>query len=325
MPAFLLAGSLVTAAPAQAGLTFNFTFDPSLNATNFGSAANVLSLENDVIAVGNIFSGFFTNNVMLKFLVKAETTAGALAASLATYDQVAAAVYNYTQLRTALEGNPSFPFAGILPLAPPTTSASSGKYIMPSAEAKALGLTADAAVSDGTFFVGSNIGGGSHWDFNGTSTLAPSDYSFVDAAEHEISELMGRTAQLTNATWPWNGPMDLFRCTRTSPTTGVINESPTATGVYFSTDGCATDKKDYNAPGGAADIQDWANSATPDPYDAFATPGAYTALSVADQQILNALGWTSALTTVPEPMSLAILAPGLLGLFGRRRRGTTGG
>ena len=319
----LVAAALVlgaAASPARAALIFNFSFDSTINATNFGS--NVAALEADAAAVGATYSNLYTNNVTLNIGFTADTTPGALASSSATYDQTA--IYSYSAIRSDLIANASTPASisatNALPLIDP--SILQGGYIVPSAEGKALGLVAaNASGSDGTVNVGTNIGSGSNWDFAGTSTPAANDYSFMDAIEHEISELMGRTTQLTNSGWPWNGPMDLLRCTRTSPTTGVINMSPTATGVYFSTDGCATDAKDYNPPNSnGADIQDFASSSTPDPYDAYGTPGAYAPLSPIDQQVMNTLGWQSP-SPVPEPMSLAILLPGVIGLIGLRRRG----
>lgn len=304
------------ATPALAGLTFNFTFNSSINATNFGS--NVAALELDVIAVGNTFSGMFTNNVTLNIAIAAETQQGALAGSLATYQRA----YSYTTVRTALIHAASTAASATatsdLPLTEPATTKGS-LIAVATAEEKALGLIAgNAPVTDGTVYVGTNIGNGQVWNFAGTSTPAANAYSFIDAAEHEISELMGRSTQLANAGFNYNQPIDLFRCTATGPGgSGVINMDPAATNVYFSTDGCATVSKYYNGPNAnGADLQDWAGSAFADPYDAYATPGAYAPLSLVDQQIMNVLGWQSA----PEPATTALLLSGCLGLATVRRR-----
>ncbi|MDR3538001.1 MAG: NF038122 family metalloprotease [Acetobacteraceae bacterium] len=324
-PLALAAAILVlggAASPARAGLTFDFTFDSSINATNFG--ANVATLEADVIAVGNTFSSMFANNVTLNITVSAMTTQGFLAGSLATYNDA----YTYADVRTALIDSAStaasITATNELPLTEPATT-KSGLIAVSTAEEKALGLIpGKLAGLNGTFYIGSNIGSGQGWDFAGTSTPAANAYSFIDAAEHEISELMGRSTQLANGNFNYNTPIDLFRCTATGPGgSGVINMDPAATNVYFSTDGCATVAKYYNGPNGnGADIQDWASTAFADPYDAYGTPGVYAPLSLVDQEIMNDLGWQAA----PEPTALACLLPaafGLVAVRARRQRATS--
>jgi hypothetical protein len=322
--------------PAHAGLTFDFTLDPSITA-DFG-ATDAGLIQSDLNLIATTYGSLYTNNLTLNFIVTADTTPGALASSGATYFGDGSPL-TYSTVRSALiaaaSTTASISATSALPLtqpasasSPPNTAGGDG-FMMTNAEAQALGLLAsNPTLNDGTMNIGTNIGGGANWDFSGTSTPGPLDYSFVDAAEHEIAELMGRTTQLTNTDFPYNEPIDLFRCTKTGPGgAGVINMSAAATGVYFSTDGCATVAKDYNAPNAdGADIQDWASSATPDPYDAYGTPGAFAALTTVDQEIMNTLGWTAATNSVsaPEPMSLAILGSGVLGLLGLRRKAARG-
>ncbi|MBU6995390.1 NF038122 family metalloprotease [Ferrovum myxofaciens] len=312
-----VAVALLVSFPSYA-LTFDTSYNPSM-LTDFGTS-NFALIQSDVQYVTNLYSSLYTNNVTLNISLTADTSPGALAASLPTYDQ--SAIYSYSQIRSALIANASTPASVSATNSLPSTDPSilKGGYIMPSAESKALGLLAgNATGTDGTIYVGTNIGGGSSWDFAGTSTPNANDYSFINALEHEMAELMGRTTQLTNNTWAWNGPMDLFRYT--AP--GVINMDPNATGVYFSTDGGATVAKLYNPPNtNGADIQDWFNSTTPDPYDAYATPGSFAPLSLVDQQMMNTLGWTSSSAAVPEPdtYTLMFVGLGVLSFIVRRRK-----
>ena len=315
--AVIAAGAAAT--PAHAGLSFNFTFDPGL-ASEFGTNASVL--ESDVIAVGNTFSSMFTNNVQLNIDVVGNTASGVLAESLGSYNRA----YSYAAVRTALVTNASMPVSiaatAALPVAEPTPNkAAAGTSLtmaIATAEQKALHLlSGTAGGSDGTFYIGTN----NTWNYG--SVAVSGAYSFINAAEHEISEIMGRSTQLTNASFNFNTPIDLFRCTATGANgQGVINMSPTATGVYFSTDGCATVAKAYNGPNSqGADLQDWASSATADPYDAFQSPGVVAPLSLADQEIMNVLGWQSA---IPEPMTVLVLLPGVVGMGIMRNRRTAG-
>lgn len=93
--------------------------------------------------------------------------------------------------------------------------------------------------------------------------------------------------------------------------------------MYFSTDGGVTAAKFYDAPiSKGADIQGWASTAQPDPFDAFATLGTYSLMSSVDQQVMNALGWQSAVAPVPETsgVALAALGFGMVGVARRRRK-----
>lgn len=304
-----------TVSTSAHALMFEFTFDPSL-VTAFGSA-NEAALESDIISVGNTYSSLYNNNVTLNFNIT--TTDSGLAASLASYDQ--SKIYSYADIRAALVNGASTPASAAAVNSLPGTDPSNlkGGYILNTAESKALGLIAgNGTALDGTMYVSTNIAPGYSWNFAGNSQPSSSQYSFVDGAEHEISELMGRTTQLGNSGWPWNSPIDLFRYTAPH----VINTDPNATGVYFSVDGGVTRAKDYNAPNNdGADIQDWAGDQVGDPYDAYSSNGFYTSLSIVDHEMMNTLGWRSD-TAVPEPSSWVLLLTGFgaIGIAIRSRR-----
>ena len=321
LAAVLLASEAVLV-PARAGLSFNFAFDNSI-ASGFGSNASLL--EDDVITVGNLLSSLFSNDVTLNIEVTANNTAGLLAASQTVYNNL----YSYSAVRAALIAGASTPSAVAATAALPLTEPTPNKAIVgnnfpiaiSSAQEKALHLIPGGTPAfDGIFYIGTT----QRWNFAGTSVPASNTYSFFDAVEHEITEIMGRSTQLANPAFVYNTPIDLFRCTATGPNgTGAINMRPTVTNVYFSIDGCATVAKYYNGPNrNGADLQDWASSASADPFDAFATPGVYAPMSIVDQQIMNVLGWQSA---IPEPVPLSMLLPAAIGVRAARGRKVTTG
>lgn len=283
-------------------VSFNITYDPSLSA--FGAQETQLKAATQYVA--NEYSTLFTNDVTLNILVKADTSPGALGASLFEYDGNS---YTYNTIRNALIDNASTPASisatNSLPVVDPTGSNS---FAVPNAQAKALGLISGSAIGlDGTFFIGTT----NSYTFDSNKRALPGLFDYLAVAEHEFSELMGRTTQLTN---PGFGklPFDLFRFTAPQ----VRNVDPNISGVYFSTDNGTTIAKKYNNPGGG-DIQDWLNESTPDSYDAFLSPGLAGIISPVDVTVMNTLGWKSTIPTtptVPVPVPNALL--GVIGAGG---------
>lgn len=308
-------GSLIFfAAPQAHALTIALDFAPGLDSYFL---ANTAALEADAAIAANKFSALYSNDVTIHITIQADTSYGALASSIANFG----ATTSYSVVRNAMVGSAStaasLSAVGFLPTDAPA-SALAGGFRVATAESKALGLSAaNDPTSDGTIYVGSSA----NWNFNGTTTPAAGTYSLVEALEHEISEVMGRTTNMSQASWQWNSPVDLLRYT--AP--GVLNLSAAATGVYFSVDGGKTLERAYNAPNNNyADIQDWASGAVVDSFDAYATTGQYTDMSLIDRELLNTLGWRSKTLSdiVPEPATWALMITGF-GMTGsalRRRR-----
>ncbi len=306
------AGLLI--APQAQGLNIALDFASGLD-SYFNS--NTEALQADATIAAAHFSAIYSNNVTLHITIQADTSYNALASSVANYGSIT----NYSTVRSALQANAStaasISATNALPSAAPP-SALAGGFRMTTAESKALGLSAAAdTTSDGTVYVSSTA----NWNFAGTTTPTAGAYSLVNALEHEISEVMGRTTNINQASWKWNSPIDLLRYT--AP--GVLNMSSAATGVYFSIDGGMTVGRAYNAPNNNyADIQDWASGAVVDPFDAYAATGQYHDMSLIDQELLNTIGWRSKTLNdiVPEPATWALLLTGfgITGSVVRRQR-----
>ena len=120
---------------------------------------------------------------------------------------------------------------------------------------------------------------------NPTNRSVAGKFDFISVAQHEISEVLGRTVGLNIG---GNGyvPYDLFRYTN-----GVRTLNVNSTNVYFSVDNGLTSLKTFNSPLNGGDIQDWATSNPDDSYDAFLTIGHEGLLSSADLTALDILGY----------------------------------
>ena len=141
------------------------------------------------------------------------------------------------------------------------------------------------------------------YTFNPANPQPAGALDFIGTAEHEISEVLGRTQSIYGGLLPF----DLYRFT--AP--GVRSISPTATGVYFSKDGGVMKIKSFSGPGGG-DLQDWDSG---DPIDAFSAAGdSFTPshMTPAVVTAMQAIGYT--LSSVPEPASYEVCASALAGL-----------
>jgi hypothetical protein len=174
-----------------------------------------------------------------------------------------------------------------LPGSDPTPNGST--WLMPRCEAKALGLTMFAepndSVNDGA--IGFTTDPGIVFDFNPTNRAVVGEYDFIASAEHEMTEVMGRTTYRMDV-YGYYLPFDLFRFTNS----GAANITAEATNAYFSVNGGATVLEDYNEPYNGGDLQDWESpSIPPDSFDAYAYDGDENYLSYADLIALNVLGY----------------------------------
>ena len=233
---------------------------------------------------------------------------------------------------------------------PATSPTGNAVFYMPQAEVKALGLPSatypTANAYDGYIGFASTM---SQFSFSGTPTST--QYSFQAAAMHEIEEVLGRTSFLNNAGTIYQSfamPMDLFRYTAAGVTSYTPTTANGGTPAYASIDGGVTDLGTFADQTTSGDRTDWqtpVNTTSTDAQNALLSRGTIQGLSISDEDVLKALGYTfasndgnglfsganapvgatasvNATQPVPEPTTLGLLAAfaGLAGLTCRRAR-----
>ena len=164
-------------------------------------------------------------------------------------------------------------------------------YAMSDAEGKALGLlAANAQALDG--YVG--FSGTAPFTFDPNNRAVAGENDFIGAAEHEISEVMGRYGLGQNGrTSGRYSPIDFFRFT--SP--GTLDLAP-AFGAYFSIDGGTTAINTFNGPNGG-DLSDW-SGATVDSYNTGTNLGNESLVSTGDINLMDVIGYDVAYPSLPS-------------------------
>jgi hypothetical protein len=308
LASLLLAGaaSLVLSCPADA-LTVNPTFDalvtqPARDAFNFAAAE---------------FQALYTDPINVNITVNTNTT-GLGGSSTPVFG-----VFSYAQVRTNLindntahpsaDGNTSVgPGGSINTAIDPSTT---GRYFIPRAEGKALGIIPNDLTTDGTFTYNRNL----IYAFNPNNRMVAGAFDFIGVAEHEISEIMGRIPGL-GANIGGSAaflPYDLFRYTGAN-TRGVTH---TGAGNFFSINNGTTNLHGFNdADTFGGDAQDWDASNPSDPYNAFTGTNQGHAITSYDITTLDVIGYDlRQAVQIPEPGTLALFGTSLLGLAVLRR------
>ena len=331
VPAVLLLSSL-TSGTARA-MVINPVYDASV--TSLSDSSTVISAFNSVAAD---FARSFTSNVTVNVGVSwgsvggyalPSTAVGASTDNLYGY-------FSYSKIKSYLtNASKSTPSDTALATAvanlPRGAPSGVSQYVIPSAEAKVLGIiSATQSSLDGSIgFAGSSSG----YDFNPADGIVAGTYDFQAVAAHELDEVLGRISGLSGTSPTYRTVFDLFRYTAPA-VMGFSYNDP----AYFSIDGGRTNLSSFNASSYGGDRGDWLTTGTSsDIQDAFISTGQSKNLTAVDLTGLDVLGYGGSnlgdtnvssptsvsfylIQDVPEPGSLAILAFSLIVASVRRRR-----
>jgi hypothetical protein len=273
---------IVVASPLPSrALTINVTYDSSV--TNIGTLAQVQAAFG---AAAQTIQNLYTNSSTVNVTVYS-ANAGPfgdidLGESMFSYYTG----FNYADVTNALflartTGADSNSVAS-LPATDPTGGGQT--WGIPSPEAKALsisGVNPNDPTQDGSVGFATNV----NYTFDPNNRAVAGKFDFIGVAEHELTEIMGRSTLIPNGSGYF--PYDLFRFTNN----GARSFDPNANNAYFSVDDGATALKYFYTNVNLADIQDWLSSTPPDAFDAFVPPGSELILSSADLTAVDVLGY----------------------------------
>lgn len=275
--------------PAR-GLIIKTTYDASV--TNLANAAQVEGAFSNAVQT---FQNLYTNAITVNITVYWGNAwpYGSIGLGASFTEELG--TYTYSQVTNAFRAHRnSIADTNALASLPSSDPIAGNAWWVPQAEIKALGLPGLAANDPGE---DGAVGFASDqtYTFDPTNRAVAGKLDFIGAAEHEISEVLGRIYGL-NYMGVGYVPYDLFRFTNNA----ARNFSFTATNVYFSVDNGVTALDFFYTNVNLGDIQDWQSSSPEDSFDAFVTDGGRLMLSAADVIALDIIGYNSPHTTVPH-------------------------
>lgn len=317
--------TLIAAVTPAAAMTINATYDASVGST----------MRTEFAAVANEFAAAFTNPITVNLYVSVGTINGSTvplpSGNVAGNVESTTTIGSFANVVADLSNT-----GAVLPATDPTGG--NHTWIMPTAEAKALALS---GINYPTY--DAYIGFSSTLSFfNENTGVVPGAYDFQAGAAHEISEALGRVSALNGVAYGFLAePLDLFRYTAPHVTSYTVNTATGAVQAYASVDGGVTDLGTYGDQTNAEDRSDWVtpnNTTSTDAQNAVITPGEVEGLSLSDESLFHALGYTisanngaglfstanqpvgAAPLSAPEPAGMSVLATAAGGLIWARRR-----
>lgn len=278
-------------------MTFNLSYDSSV--TSLTNAAQVEAAMGQATAA---ISNIFTNQITIYLGVYWGNTGPfsngvGLGASLANLVGTNAGNYylSYAQVTNALRSlrNSADDSNSVSSLIANDPLATNGWWL-PMAEARALRCfpaTGTNNTSAGWTGLDGAVGFGSTipFTFSPTNRTVPGAYDFIGLAEHEITEVMGRTARLNRFGDGTVVPFDLFRYTNSGGRSG----SPNDQGVYFSVNKGQSIIRMFYTNMNTGDVQDWLGSIPADAFDDIALSSTIRVLGPADITALDVLGYNA--------------------------------
>jgi hypothetical protein len=265
------------ASPVRA-MTINVTYD-----TTVTSQTNAAQIESAFADAVQTFQDLYTNNITVGVVVYYQSGIGLGESSTEFTGNPAYSDLINALSASATTANDSNSIAS-LPVSDPT----SGTWWIANAQAKALGpiggfdYVQSFPDGDGSIYFESTVS----YTFDPTNRAVLNKFDFIGVAEHELSEVLGRSYALGTLGGGYI-PYDLFRFT----SSGVRSLNTSDIGVYFSVNNGVTSLKAFNPPGNGGDLQDWQSSSPADCYDAFLGTGQKALLSWADLTALDILGY----------------------------------
>jgi hypothetical protein len=306
--------ALFALTPSVRALTINLDFDSSVT-----SLPNAADYEAATTYAAHQYEALFSDPISINITVAATSDPSVLGQN--SDNLLGTLSYGSVVAALASDASPNDPTdtAAVASLGAVDPTGGAGFWVT-RAQAKALSLIPSDSANDGTFIFGLHP-----QNQNNPYTLDPNNravagkFDFIGIAEQEISEVMGRVAGLgqTIGNGPGYLPLDLFRYSAD----GQRSLNP-VTSAFFSLDG-ATNLATFNSSAGG-DPSDW-NTTANDAFNAATSTGVENSLSSNDIAVMDALGYdlgTDDLipAAIPEPVSVAIVSCGMLGLLIARRK-----
>ena len=279
-------------------MVINLTYDSSI--TGLGNAAQV---EAAISLAAQVLDTLYTNNITVNITAFFSSSVGlGESQTQETGNPSYSQLTNY--LRTARTTLADSNSVASLPASDPTGG---GPWWLPTAEAKVFGgvfgISTNGNNEDGEVYFASTV----TYALNATNRAVAGDYDLTSVAEHEISEVLGRSYGLG---YMGQGfvPYDLFRFTNSGARTLNVEDA----NVYFSVDNWVTALKYFHAGPTTGDVQDWVTHNPADSFDAALTSGQEGFLSYADLTALDVLGYS--LSFRPPKLSALRVANGKMQL-----------
>lgn len=274
------------AAESVSALNINLSYDSDATFTAAGlTPADITAMKAANTYAAQQLTSRFNDNINVNIMITAVPGTSTLGESSSSV----ISVNNYGTLRAAMvtdsktaDDATSLGAGGSVPGADPIVGNHS--YLVTVAQAKALGLRADDAVTvDGTF----TFGGGHQFTYDPNNRALPGKIDFIGTALHEFTEIMGRIGNMGDGTpAPEFQQMDLFSYAGAGMR--GLNKGP---GRSFSIDNGTTLLKAFNNfNANQGDLQDWADG-TNDAFNAFSSDGVLNDLSEVDLRVMDILGY----------------------------------